>query len=99
MLWGRRTIQASRSDHPRTTQRGLKCDVFGVVQRVCTVDHPGFGAGQSAVLIRDVSDLHMFLCACADSSTKGRGPSAGTKIELDRDCVVFDVCITDYLSV
>jgi hypothetical protein len=53
------------------------------------VDRPGFGAGQSAVLIRDVSDLHMFLCACADNSTKGRRPSAGTKIEFGRGTVWF----------
>jgi hypothetical protein len=62
-----------------------------VVRRDCTADRPSLGARPSSVMSRDVSVLHMSLCASADNPAKMGGPSKGAKIELDRDCVVFDI--------
>lgn len=69
--------------------------LLGVVRSVCIVDRPGLEARSFAVVTRDVSDLHKSMCASADSTAKGREPSAGAKIELDGDCVFWNVCTTD----
>jgi hypothetical protein len=69
------------------TQGGPKCVYFGVLWSVCTADRSGLGAGPFASLTREVTSLHMSLCACADHPAGVGKPSVGAKMEFGRDCV------------
>jgi hypothetical protein len=72
--------------------------LLGVVRSACIVDRLGLEARSSAILTRDVSELHKSMCASADSTARGHEPSTGAKIELDKDCVFWNVCTTDCLK-
>jgi hypothetical protein len=62
-------------------------------------DRPGLGTGPSVVLTIDVYDLHKSLCVCANSLARGCRPFACAKMELGKDCVVFDIYTMDYSGV
>jgi hypothetical protein len=59
----------------------------------CNADHLGLGTGPSTVLTREVVDLHMFLCDCADHPGGAARPSAGSKYGLGRDNVFLVRCV------